>query len=104
MACSTQKEERRIITNSEVNYSLIRMDCPLASLSPHSPYLLFSLSHFLSWNDTGEESNGLRFLFMWFQEGIWRYLFSPLAERLTASGEFWYPHPAALFHRIVCTW
>lgn len=104
MACSMLKEERRIITNSKVNYSLIRMDCPLPSLS-HT--LLFSFfSHVLSWNDTGENLMAVlafhvvsgRDMEVSFLPSGWG------AERLTALGNSWYPHPVALFQRIVCTW
>lgn len=42
VACSLGKEEWRIITNSKVNYSLIKMDCHPSSLSPsHTPCLFF---------------------------------------------------------------
>lgn len=43
IVCSTQKEDRRILTNCKVNCLLIRMDCLLLSLSPH-PFCLISLS------------------------------------------------------------
>lgn len=74
MVCSTQKE-KRIIINSKINYSLIRMDC-LPSLS-HT-LSVSSFSHFPSGNDTGRESNCL----LAFHVGSERNISFSLAEGL----------------------
>lgn len=66
-ASSMLKEERRIITNSKVNYSLIFL--------PHISYLLFS---FLSSSDTGK-NQCLCFLSMRVPQGI-EICFFPLGS------------------------
>lgn len=69
------------------------MDCPLPSFLFFSSFAM--IQRRIQW---------LCYRFIWFQEGKQRDLFFPRAEGLTAPGESWYPHPVALFQRIVCTW
>lgn len=98
IAWNTEAEERKITANNKVNCTLIKMGCPPPSLLAHC--LSFPV---LEWY--GGEFNGCTCFSCGFRK---RYggVFSSFWLRgweTDRAGWISYPHPFALFQRIVCT-